>query len=105
MFVLTLSGIQKYLNPYKFGKQTENSLIRKTEANNNIFFRHCGGASYIMKIDDDIQGNFDNVRSSLDTKFPNGNENIVACNGIMRNMRPWRHNHTNTVMGKWSIEK
>ena len=55
MFLLTLSGIQKYLNPYKFGKQTENSSIRKTEANNNIFFRHCGGASYIMKIDDDIQ--------------------------------------------------
>jgi len=66
--------------------------------------RHCGGSTYIMKIDDDVQANFENVRTSLESKFGQ-NENVIACNGIMRNMRPWRHNHTNTVMGKWSINK
>ena len=29
----------------------------------------------------------------------------AECPSVMRNMRPWRHNHTNTIMGKWSVSR
>ena len=31
--------------------------------------------------------------------------NVCCCSSIIRNMRPWRHKHNHTVMGKFSLSR
>jgi len=66
--------------------------------------RFCGSAMYIAKIDDDITLDVDQLLFILDSKYGSGPvPDIIECPSTMKNMRPWRQNHTQTIMGKWSI--
>ena len=49
----------------------------------------------------------DNLISLLDTKYGDTSPvpDVVECPSVMRNMRPWRQNHTESIMSKWSISK
>jgi len=73
--------------------------------------RFCGSAKYIVKVDDDVTVDLDNLMFLLDQKYgelsPHGGNvpDIVECPSVMRNMRPWRQNHTQSIMSKWSISK
>jgi len=82
-----------------------NTLAYKTLGAFVWINRYCGNAAYVMKIDDDVTINFDTVFATLENKYPDGPPPTIECPSIMRNMRPWRHNHTNTIMGKWSISR
>jgi len=58
-----------------------------------------------MKIDDDVKVDYNLLINKLKAKEHAGKpEPVIQCPSVMRNMRPWRHNHTQTVMGKWSIQ-
>lgn len=69
--------------------------------------RFCGSAKYIVKVDDDVTMDLDNLISLLDTKYGDTSPvpDVVECPSVMRNMRPWRQNHTESIMSKWSISK
>jgi len=82
-----------------------NTLAYKTLGAFVWINRYCGNAAYVMKIDDDVTINFETVFATLENKYPDGPPPTIECPSIMRNMRPWRHNHTNTIMGKWSISR
>ena len=60
-----------------------------------------------MKVDDDVTMDLDNLISLLDTKYGDTSPvpDVVECPSVMRNMRPWRQNHTESIMSKWSISK
>ena len=60
-----------------------------------------------MKVDDDVTMDLDNLISLLDTKYGDTSPvpDVVECPSVMRNMRPWRQNHTESIMSKWSIYK
>ena len=72
-----------------------------------FFCRFCGSAKYIVKVDDDVTMDLDNLISLLDTKYGDTSPvpDVVECPSVMRNMRPWRQNHTESIMSKWSIYK
>jgi hypothetical protein len=66
--------------------------------------RFCGSAKYIAKIDDDITMDLDQLLFILDSKYGTGQvPDIIECPSTMKNMRPWRQNHTRSIMGKWAI--
>eukprot|EP00092_Neocalanus_flemingeri_P002750 GFUD01002945.1.p1 GENE.GFUD01002945.1~~GFUD01002945.1.p1 ORF type:complete len:385 (+),score=72.52 GFUD01002945.1:393-1547(+) len=73
--------------------------------------RFCGSAKFIVKVDDDVTLDLDNLLFLLEKKYgensPHGGTvpDIVECPSVMRNMRPWRQNHTESIMSKWSISK
>jgi len=73
--------------------------------------RFCGSAKYIVKVDDDVSVDLDNLMFLLEKKYgedsPHGGTvpDIVECPSVMKNMRPWRQNHTESIMSKWSISK
>ena len=37
---------------------------------NNVLSRHCVGARYVVKIDDDVLVDLPSLRATLDRKFP-----------------------------------
>ena len=66
--------------------------------------RFCGSAKYVAKIDDDITMDLDKLFSILDSKYGDGSmPDQIECPSTMKNMRPWRQNHTRSIMGKWAI--
>jgi len=69
--------------------------------------RFCGSARYIVKVDDDVTMDLDKLITLLDAKYDENIQvpDIVECPSVMRNMRPWRQNHTDSIMSKWSISK
>jgi len=69
--------------------------------------RFCGSTKYIVKVDDDITMDLDNLVRVLDSKYGDSDPvpDIVECPSVMRNMRPWRQNHSESIMSKWSISK
>jgi len=69
--------------------------------------RFCGSVRYIIKIDDDINLDVDSLRSIVETKYKGITQmpDLIECPSVMRNMRPWRQSHPNSLMGKWSISK
>ena len=68
--------------------------------------RFCGSAQYIAKIDDDITMDLDQLLAILDSKYGSGPApHFIECPSTMRNMRPWRQNHSQSIMGKWSISQ
>jgi len=73
--------------------------------------RFCGSAKYIVKVDDDVTLDLDKLMLLLETKYGQQSKyggnvpDIVECPSVMRNMRPWRQNHSESIMSKWSISK
>lgn len=73
--------------------------------------RFCSQARYIVKLDDDVQLDLPRLTSVLNRKYGQTSEygdrppDVVECPSVMRNMRPWRHNHSHTIMGKWSVSR
>ena len=67
----------------------------------------CGAAQYVVKVDDDITFNIENLQTILDSKYGSlgHTKDIIECPSVMRNMRPWRQSHSKSIMGKWSISK
>ena len=71
-------------------------------------FRLCGGTKYVVKVDDDIKLDINNLQRILNRKYGGGGETVpdfIECPSVMRNMRPWRQTHSKSIMGKWSISK
>ena len=68
--------------------------------------RFCGKARYVAKIDDDITMDLNQLMSILEKKH--GDQpmpDMIECPSTMRNMRPWRQNHSQSIMGKWAISQ
>ena len=56
--------------------------------------RYCGGARFIVKIDDDVRLDVDNLQRTLSRKFGNSGTvpDIIECSAaVMRNVRPFKH--------------
>ena len=71
-------------------------------------FRLCGGTKYVVKVDDDIKLDINNLQRILNRKYGGGGETVpdfIECPSVMRNMRPWRQTHSKSIMSKWSISK
>lgn len=67
--------------------------------------RYCSTARYIIKMDDDVKSDLRHLLNKMAIKYKGILPPILECPSVMRNMRPWRHNHTNTIMGKWSVSR
>ena len=55
--------------------------------------RYCGGARFIVKIDDDVRLDVDNLRRTLSRKFGDSGTvpDIIECSAaVMRNVRPFQ---------------
>ena len=56
--------------------------------------RYCGGARFIVKIDDDVRLDVDTLRRTLSRKFGDSGTvpDIIECSAaVMRNVRPFQH--------------
>jgi len=69
--------------------------------------RFCGSAKFIVKVDDDVTVDLGRLEKILADKYGVAGPapDMVECPSVMRNMRPWRQNHTASIMSKWSISK
>lgn len=67
--------------------------------------RFCGSARFVAKIDDDISLDLDRLVDILEVRPSTDWPDTILCPSVMRNMRPWRQNHTKSIMGKWSIQR
>jgi len=92
--MLQISVVDHY---YKLSYKTLSSFVWTN--------RFCGSAKYIAKIDDDILLDLDHLLNILKSKHGSSSSipDAILCPSTMRNMRPWRQNHTQSIMGKWSI--
>lgn len=69
----------------------------------------CPHVKFVAKMDDDVTLDLGRMLEVLDAKYGDNSEfrgnppAVLECPSVMKNMRPWRHNHTNTIMGKWSV--
>jgi len=71
--------------------------------------KNCPHVSFVAKMDDDVTLDLERMMEVLEAKYGGNTEfegsppPVIECPSVMKNMRPWRHNHTNTIMGKWSV--
>ena len=53
-------------------------------------FRLCGGTKYVVKVDDDIKLDINNLQRILNRKYGGGGETVpdfIECPSVMRNSR------------------
>jgi len=68
--------------------------------------RFCGNTRYVVKIDDDVKLDMENLEKTLSRKYRDEVvPDILECPSVLRNVRPFQHNSTrnDTIMTKWTV--
>ena len=64
----------------------------------------CSEARYIIKTDDDVSLDLENIKNTLEWKYGSLSvPDIMECPSVIRNMRPLKQRHSGTIMGKFFI--
>jgi len=66
--------------------------------------RYCPDTKLIMKTDDNASVDLKAVLSLLQAKYPGDIPAMIECPSPLRNLQVPRHNHTNTISGKWTFQ-